>query len=625
MSLPTHGFLSRYLNNFRSQKQTQLAESLLATASEFSNNYIENFDYVSHKQGLLFGYVQSGKTAQMIALLCSAADNDFSVFLVLTSDINALYDQTLSRIRNELPQFCICSEKDEILFEQNNLVNKTIIVLKKNHSVLKNWANILVNSQQMQGNPIFIIDDEADAGSLNTEANKNSGQRSTINNYIYTIKTHTPASFYLQVTGTPQSLFLQDRDSGFKPEFSYYFKPSKGYIGGNYFFPENLSDPEKIPAGIYLLNDKDKTHDFDYFLIRHLMISALSFIDNRSVSNALIHPSSSTSVHEKWKTITKQRLEFFKDNPEYFEILAQKTFLELDNQRIKLSPFKATYAKTQELLKNEIKILVFNSKNQISGNEHLCGCNIIIGGNSLGRGITFPALNTFYYSRNTRISYADTLWQHNRIFGYDRDPGLVKIFISPLLYKRFRDINATNNAIIRQVEGRDPIVQLHYSKGIKPTRSNVLNPDNISILSGGTNYFPMDPENKDISKLDEMLSIYDEKECYHRTSIDFGINILNEIESRGGDFDMEEFLKSLQVLKEKKPDLPLILLVRRNRDLTKGTGAMLSPDDLATGKQFSAEPVLTLYKVTGTKGWGNRKLWIPNIKLPDNVVYMSTR
>ena len=227
MSLPTHGFLSRYLNNFRSQKQTQLAESLLATASEFSNNYIENFDYVSHKQGLLFGDVQSGKTAQMIALLCSAADNDFSVFLVLTSDINALYDQTLSRIRNELPQFCICSEKDEILFEQNNLVNKTIIVLKKNHSVLKNWANILVNSQQMQGNPIFIIDDEADAGSLNTEANKNSGQRSTINNYIYTIKTHTPASFYLQVTGTPQSLFLQDRDSGFKPEFSYYFKPTR--------------------------------------------------------------------------------------------------------------------------------------------------------------------------------------------------------------------------------------------------------------------------------------------------------------------------------------------------------------------------------------------------------------
>ena len=28
-----------------------------------------------------------------------------------------------------------------------------------------------------------------------------------------------------------------------------------------------------------------------------------------------------------------------------------------------------------------------------------------------------------------------------------------------------------------------------------------------------------------------------------------------------------------------------------------------------------------MYKVTGRKGWNNREIWVPNIKLPDNAVY----
>ena len=28
-----------------------------------------------------------------------------------------------------------------------------------------------------------------------------------------------------------------------------------------------------------------------------------------------------------------------------------------------------------------------------------------------------------------------------------------------------------------------------------------------------------------------------------------------------------------------------------------------------------------MYKVTGRKGWNGRKLWVPNIKLPNNIIY----
>ena len=53
----------------------------------------------------------------------------------------------------------------------SNLLQPTIIVLKKNVRILKLWANILGSTGFMKGNPLFIIDDEADAASLNTMVN----------------------------------------------------------------------------------------------------------------------------------------------------------------------------------------------------------------------------------------------------------------------------------------------------------------------------------------------------------------------------------------------------------------------------------------------------------------------
>ncbi len=64
-----------------------------------------------------------------------------------------------------------------------------------------------------------------------------------------------------------------------------------------------------------------------------------------------------------------------------------------------------------------------------------------------------------------------------------------------------------------------------------------------------------------------------------------------------------------------------MLIVRRNRNVAHGTGALLSPNDWSLGGSFPSRVVLTMYKVTGEKGWGGRKLWVPNIKLPDDVVY----
>jgi hypothetical protein len=69
------------------------------------------------------------------------------------------------------------------------------------------------------------------------------------------------------------------------------------------------------------------------------------------------------------------------------------------------------------------------------------------------------------------------------------------------------------------------------------------------------------------------------------------------------------------------------LLIRRNRDISKGTGTLLSPTDRKIGDKFSKALVLTLYRVNGksSKGWNGNPFWIPNIKFPDDACFYDVK
>lgn len=215
-------YLENYLQKIINRGNVQLADSIKYTAETVGNKYINSFSFSEHEIGLLFGNVQSGKTGQMFGIMCKATDLGFPAFLLLTTDNVVLQQQTLERVSSDLEGFCICGENDTTKFIQNSLLQPVIIVLKKNVRVLKLWANVLKSTGFMKGNPLFIIDDEADAASLNTLVNKN--RKSSINKYLDEIKNDASSSIYLQVTGTPQSILLQTKESGWHPYFTYYFK-----------------------------------------------------------------------------------------------------------------------------------------------------------------------------------------------------------------------------------------------------------------------------------------------------------------------------------------------------------------------------------------------------------------
>ena len=398
-------YLKTYLKTIADRGNVQLAESIAKTAEDVGNMHIRNFSFCSHEIGLLFGNVQSGKTGQMFGIICKAADLGFPAFVILTTDNVVLQEQTLDRVRADLEGFCICGENDSGLFIQNSLKQPAIVVLKKNYLILRLWANVFASTGFMKGNPLFIIDDEADAASLNTQVNK--GDQSRINKYLDSIKNGASSSIYLQVTGTPQALLLQSMASGWHPYFTYYFEPGKAYLGGDFFFPtdqkadcisflESIAEPER------------------QVMLHHLAVSGQIIASGGKTANCLIHPSVRQAVHSRYERAMRDELEWCRQHiSDEFKTELEKEYLSLDPQKSPKADFDAVYEAAKDLVMSSgVKILVMNGRNAVSADEYSTGSNIVIGGNTLGRGVTFPALHTIYYTRTSKKPQADTMWQH---------------------------------------------------------------------------------------------------------------------------------------------------------------------------------------------------------------------
>lgn len=622
-------YLENYLERINARGNQALAEAINKTVNDVVPKYVSNFSFREHVVSLLVGDVQSGKTSHMFGVMCAAADEGFVNFILLTTDNILLQQQTFKRAQKDLSDFCICDENDYLSFVQNNMKKPAVIILKKNSRILKQWKNNLSSTNFVAGNPLFIVDDEADAASLNTQVNRN--KQSTINKHLEDIKKTTTSSIYMEVTGTPQSIFLQSVRSGWKPYFTYYFRPGKGYMGGDFFFPQDvppyviLTDNDEATE---ILNDDEfPENGLKTALITHLITSAHIILSGGNVCNFLIHPSMKTSQHSGFAEKIGEYLNeiSYSYEEEDTKDVLRATYESLKKTTADIIDFDEAYDFIIEQMRNDkIGILVLNSFSSYEENtQYEKGINIIVGGNSLGRGVTFPQLQTIYYCRVAKSPQADTMWQHARMFGYDRLASLMRVFMPPKLFKLFSDINRTNNIIIKQIEksinGSD--IKIFYPSGLKPTRKNVLDKNVVGVYSGGVNYFPFYPANKDIRAIDEILQAFNDD--IYSVSLKMIIRLLNLIDTEIDDWNAKAFEGFINSMLAENPSVQGRLIVRRDRDIGKGTGTLLSPNDRKLGEQYNDEVVFTVYKVTGNKGWDGKKIWIPNIKLPGECVYYS--
>ncbi|GAJ25589.1 hypothetical protein JCM15457_459 [Liquorilactobacillus sucicola DSM 21376 = JCM 15457] len=605
-------YLDEYLKQFEVKGQHELALSIKKTATEVGSKYLSQFDYISNKIGLLFGNIQSGKTGHMFGIASEAADRGFPYFLLLETDSNLLQQQTYSRAKRDLTEFVVCDENEEQKFRDHGS-KPVMVVLKKNSRVLKSWVDRFKNSQMLKGNPLFILDDEADAVSLNTKINQK--KQSTINKYLEMIRDTALSSIYLQVTGTPQSILLQTQQSNWNPMFTYYFNPGKDYLGGDFFFP----NADKTPNFVQLIDERSPLKVAEDAVLRHLVVSAQVLLSGNKVSNCIVHPGIKQSDHESARNDIEKALiwwTFHHSDQNFIDNFKREYDLISPRKSIK-QPYDKILNKVLVMLEKHLySTIVLNGTTNDGSDEYETGCNFIIGGTNLGRGVTFGQLNTFIYTRTSKSPQADTMWQHSRMFGYDRDPGLISIYCSKRLYNLFAQINDTNNSIINQVR-RGLKIKIAYPGDLKPTRSNVLDKSLLDILVGGSNHFPFEPQNDTYEQIEELLSNFTDTNPAQKVSLNFVIEVLKHIKTEKN-FNMAGYIN---IIKSELASNSLeqgYLLVKRDRDITHGSRALLSPNDWDETNKHENSFVLTMYRVLGqkSKGWNGEKIWIPNIKLP---------
>lgn len=601
-----------------------LGNAIKPSIEDFSKKHIETFSYNDKVFGLLHGQVQSGKTAQALGIIAQSSDRGFRTFLYLTTDNVSLQQQTLDRARRALPFFQVCDENEDISIYKGGLSKPILIILKKNKRVLEKWFTNLSRSRLATQKPLMIIDDEGDAASLNTKVNKN--EQSEINLLLKRIFNLPPSGIYLQVTATPQSLLLQSQSEGWKPTFAYSFNPGEQYKGGKDFFGEN-SKLQKIIEDDevnILLSTPVVPESLKKAFLQFLVASIQIEMTSRGVCNMLVHPSHKTGDHKKVRIkiqnlISEIEIDLLSKSPSLRDQVYY-AWSDLKQTYPGIVSFEEVWKKFGGTITNT-RIMVLNS-NEERNNDYNRGANVLIGGNVLGRGLTIPGLQVVYYTRQSKTPLADTVLQHQRIFGYDRILGLCRVFATKQLFKIFRDLTEASQVLfdLVSVESIENI-SIMLPSGINATRKNVIKLSDVGLIAGGVNYFPYEPSDKNTKNLDARLGLDNSDQII---SIDKAIDILEMQEvADATDWDKNAFIGSVKALKERKPNVKCLLIIRTGRKITKGTGSLLSPDDRAIGDANPDKLVLTMYRLEGKKEqkWNDKPLWVPNIKLPDGRVY----
>lgn len=628
--------LQTYLNQLT---PSELADSVKNTVDGFMGKLSQTKPKIAQNV-LLLGNVQSGKTAQVLGVLSALADDgDHKVFLYLTTDSVDLQEQTVKRAKDNLKNFIVLSENDDRSFMQVMKANNPIlVVIKKNARVLKRWRNLFASQSSLKGYPLVIVDDEADAASLNTNTDKLDKDASTINKLLNDIKNSCCQSLFIQLTATPQSLLLQHEESDWQPEFIHFFEAGEKYIGGNFVF----SDP---PSYIVRFIDselddmKDESGEIaegaKQALLSFLITCAEFALCDKANCNFALHPSYKIQDHQAFSKKIQAFLNDLVQAVNNGEDLAgnfKESYLDLQKTKPDIHHFDEIYEKLTALLENkQISTLVVNSQTETDFDLEK-GFNIIIGGNVIGRGLTIPKLQTVYYSRTAKKPNADTFWQHSRIFGYDRDKSLLRLYIPFDVYYFFVQLNQANNLIIEQAKNSDGNIQVIYPKSINPTRRNVLKSDSINQMVGGVNYFPLRPNENNLLTINNLLpSVLTNKvqSDLYKIDIEELFLILDKLGNYvSDDWDKERFIAGIEALKTQHPAFKIYVLVKTERNLSRATGTMLSEDDRKLGEKYPDDLFLTLYQVVGSKdkGWQGKDFWLPNIKLPHKgLVYWGVK
>ena len=291
-------------------------------------------------KGLVIGNVQSGKTANMAALMAMAADWGWNMFIVLSGTIENLRVQTQNRLFNDLNQqgtlwwrplqhlskTVDISQQAQSLHLDPSSKERYFTVCLKNSSRLKKliqWAQADKNKQRQM--KIIVIDDEADQAGINT-CKIDQDELSRINKLIRALVNgkneknedvdgHYLAMNYIGYTATPYANILNEagEESLYPRSFittlavsREYFGPQQifGYSGDSVSF-DGMDIVRTIDSDE--LNELKSIHDGDVFTTPESLLDAVCWFmcgvacmriwGYKKPVSMLIHTSQKTAHH----------------------------------------------------------------------------------------------------------------------------------------------------------------------------------------------------------------------------------------------------------------------------------------------------------------------------------------
>lgn len=592
--------------------------------------------------GLIYGLVQSGKTGVLTVTGAMGADEGYRTIIIFTSDNDPLYEQTLGRAQEAFPGMDIIGKKDfrdADAFLQRIKGETCVIVTTKNSNLL----NTLIQNFKkgnVRGLSCLLIDDEADQASLNTRARKDDGTRSKINDRITELRGFFEKNTYLQVTATPQALFLQTLGHDFRPKFTVLSHPGSEYVGGEDFFGDgsqlvrefDLNDITVLAPG----QQPTPTLEIPTSLLRALdifMVGATFKRTKDADQNCafLCHVSTRTTDHthivnllRKYKTELAAGAKGKK--PAILKRL-KAAYDDLASTHKGLSDAKLDdLVEAIGFLSPGISVKLVNGETD----EDVAvrsPYNLFVGGNKLGRGVTIKNLLVSYYGRNPRNPQADTVLQHARMYGYRRkDIGLLRLFLPRELHVVFRAINMMERGL-RDLIARNPEEEfrgVYVESGLSPTRKNILAPGSIGMYSGGSNYNPAQMIRDDTVKtsteaIDKSLGVVADKSYVQMPIRDMqaliDLTMPDETESERI-WNATAVSESLAQYAKLSGHATGYVYVDRDRELEQRRRETAG---ILTGGEYRSVPSdkIVLYMLRTKAGRRYHAAWWPQIRFPD--------
>ena len=668
---------------------------LKAKIEEAGNLCINSLNESIYSPIMLLGRIQSGKTRAYVGLIALVLDNDFDFIIVLSKNSKALVNQTYKRLYKEFSNFIeskqliikdifeIDCKKELTLYEKKK---KRIIVCKKQKQNLERIEDYLRINNFEKDKKILVIDDEADITTIGYIRDKNTNDEDglftmqVIANKINTIRGNFTNSVFFQVTATPYALYLQPRFDNeeilpIRPEKTVVIPSGEGYIGGKDFFLDqndyyrmisdrelefvtnNILDKRSINVNKLIMEKiiEKLVESIFTFIIGGCILKFNKQSDDAEYLSLVIHTNTQKNKHTNAENVIKMLLEQLNKNNRsaQHEDIEKRIIISyeiLKHNIHDIPPLVDVKQMFYDAIDSEtIKTIVVNSDNDVKTYLNNNGeidlttpFTIIIGGQTLDRGVTISNMVGFYYGRNPKSAQQDTVMQHMRVFGYRKESHLkiTNIYTTRTIFERLKYITIIDEELRKSIEDgdqRDGIYLLKQIDGtIKPCARNKIATSDIIYVKGKKRILPIgfytQFKSYTVSKLNKIESIlaniqFDNKgvslitlaRAHELLSIAY--SLLKKDEDSPRFYELQTMVDVINNVNERGDfEDKLYLLIRRNRNLSKyqeNQAFQDAPDTKAetTIAYELAEqyPVLMLLQQNGTEenGWNGSKFWWP--------------